>query len=329
MCTAVTYQTKDHYFGRNLDLEFSYGESVTVTPRNYAFSFRSGKNLASHHAMIGVAYVQKGYPLYYDAVNEKGLGMAGLRFPEYAFYERVEDGGEMVAPFELIPWVLGQCENLHEARQLLEQTRLGHIDFSEALPVTPLHWMVADKTGSIVMEPLQDGLRIYENPVGVLTNAPPFPYHLSHLEQFRNLTATEPQNPLLDGLGLTPDSRGMGAVGLPGDLSSDSRFVRAAFTRLHALSGETEEEGVSQFFHILQTVAQTRGCVRLNTGNEITVYSSCCNIDKGIYYYTTYQNHRVLGVDLHQEDLDGMELVSYPMETQLHVQIQNAKSRSV
>jgi choloylglycine hydrolase len=121
----------------------------------------------------------------------------------------------------------------------------------------------------------------------------------------------------------------MGAVGLPGDLSSDSRFVRAAFTRLHSLSGETEEESVSQFFHILQTVAQTRGCVRLDTGNEITVYSSCCNTDKGIYYYTTYENRQVLGVDLHQEDLDGTELVSYPMETQLHIQIQNAKSRPV
>lgn len=329
MCTAVTYQTKEHYFGRNLDLEFSYGETVTITPRNDVFVFRNGTRLETHHAMIGVAYVQKGYPLYYDAVNETGLAMAGLRFPDYAFYARVEDGVESVAPFELIPWVLGQCADLREARRLLEQTRIGSIDFSAALPAAPLHWMAADKTGSLVVEPLKDGLRLYENPVGVLTNAPPFPYHLSHLEHFRNLTTTEPENPLLDALGLTSGSRGTGAVGLPGDLTSDSRFVRAAFTRLHSVSGETEEESVSQLFHILQSVAHTRGCVRLETGHEITVYTSCCNTDKGIYYYTTYENSQILGVDLHQEDLDGSELISYPMETLPQIRIQNEKNRPV
>ena len=86
MCTAAVYQTKDHYFGRNLDLEYSYQESITIAPRNYPFSFRKLPEMKTHYAIIGMAYVLEGYPLYYDATNEKGLSMAGLNFPGSAAY---------------------------------------------------------------------------------------------------------------------------------------------------------------------------------------------------------------------------------------------------
>ena len=118
MCTAITYQTNHHYFGRNLDLEYSYRETVTVTPRNYPFTFRSGTRWEQHYAMIGMAYVQEGYPLYYEATNEKGLSAAGLNFPGNAVYHPYAEGKHNVAPFELIPWLLGQCATLQEARAL-------------------------------------------------------------------------------------------------------------------------------------------------------------------------------------------------------------------
>ena len=86
MCTAATYKTKDFYMGRTLDYEFSYGEQITITPRNYEFDFRFAGKIKSHYALIGMAFVAGGYPLYYDAVNEKGLGMAGLNFVGNAAY---------------------------------------------------------------------------------------------------------------------------------------------------------------------------------------------------------------------------------------------------
>ena len=107
MCTAATYQTRDFYFGRNLDYECSYGEQVVVVPRNFPFALRHGGELARHYAMIGMAHVAGGYPLFYDAVNEKGLCIAGLNFVGNAVYGKPQAGCENIAVFELIPWLLG------------------------------------------------------------------------------------------------------------------------------------------------------------------------------------------------------------------------------
>ena len=324
MCTAVTYKTKDHYFGRNLDLEFSYHETVTVTPRNFPFRFRKMGALDSHYAMIGMAYVSDDYPLYYDATNEKGLSMAGLNFPGSAYYPPEAENRDNVSPFEFIPWILGQCATVAEARLLLDRINLVNINFSDALPLSPLHWIISDREESITVESTKDGLKIYDNPVGVLTNEPPFDFQMYNLSNYMALSTEPPENRFSRKVELKPYSRGMGAMGLPGDLSSASRFVKAAFTRLNSRSGDSEEESVSQFFHILGSVAQQRGCVHMGEGKyEITIYSSCCNTDKGIYYYTTYENSRITGVDMHREDLEGRELVSYPLLTEQQILIQN------
>ena len=120
--------------------------------------------------------------------------------------------------------------------------------------------------------------------------------------------------------------RGMGGMGLPGDLSSASRFIKAAFTRLNSISGDTESESISQFFHILGSVAQQRGLTQVRPGEyEITLYSSCCNTDKGIYYYTTYENSRITGVDMRLEDLNGSSLVCYPLILGQQVHLQNER----
>lgn len=314
MCTALTFHAKDHYFGRNLDLSYSYRETVTVTPRNYPLRFRKVPDLRRHHAIIGVAYVQEDYPLYYDAVNERGLAMAGLRFPNSAAYYPEVAGRDNVAPFELIPWLLGQCATVEEALVLLERMNLWACDFSDRLPRTPLHWLVADRERCIVLEPMEDGLHIHENPVGVLTNEPPFPFMLQHLALFRDLSAGQSLQRITDRVDLPPCSQGLAARGLPGDWSSPSRFVRAAFVRLNAACPEREEESVGQFFHLLGAVEMVRGCVKQEEGESITVYSACCNQDRGIYYYTTYENRRITAVDLHREDLEGCDLISYPLQ---------------
>mgnify|MGYP003293685453 CR=1 FL=1 len=182
MCTAITYKTKDHYFGRTLDLEYTYEEQVTVTPRNYVFSFRMKDAVKSHYAIIGMATVADNYPLYYEAVNECGLSMAGLNFPGNAHYFPTEEEKDNIAPFELIPWILSQCKTVAEARVLLKRMNLYEINFSEEFPLSPLHWMIADKEGAITVESMADGLHIYENPVKVLANNPVFPYHLHHFD---------------------------------------------------------------------------------------------------------------------------------------------------
>ncbi len=322
MCTAATYKTKDFYFGRTLDYEFSYGDEVTVTPRNFCFRFRHMSEVKTHYAMIGMAYVADDYPLYYDAVNEKGLGMAGLNFVGNAKYQDVQAGRENVAQFEFIPWILSQCATVLEARKALEKMNLVGTPYSEKLPCASLHWIIADKDAAIVVECVEDGLHIYDNPVGVLTNNPPFPVQMFMLNNYMHVSPSQPENHFAKELPLAAYSRGMGGLGLPGDLSSASRFAKVAFTKMHAISGESEAESVSQFFHILGSVEQQRGCCEVEPGKyEITIYTSCVNVDKGIYYYTTYENHQIQAVDMHREDLDGSTLHRYPLinEEQIHV----------
>lgn len=324
MCTAATYQTKGFYMGRTLDYEFSYGDEITVTPRHYEFQFRHMGSVSSHYAMIGMAHVAGNYPLYYDAMNEKGLGMAGLNFVGNADFQEVDDTRDNVAQFEFIPWILCQCATLEEAKKLLSRMNLVGTPFSPQLPTAQLHWLIADKTGSLTVECMTDGLHVYDNPVGVLTNNPPFDKQLFHLNDFMHLSPKQPENTFSQDLNLQTYSRGMGALGLPGDLSSASRFVRVAFTKSNSRSGDSENESVSQFFHILGSVDQQRGCCEVADGKyEITLYTSCCSADTGIYYYTTYENHQISGVDMYRENLDGDTLTRYPLINGEQIHMQN------
>ena len=327
MCTAITYTTKDHYFGRNLDLEYSLNETVAITPRNYVFNFRKLGTLTNHFAIIGMAMVADDYPLYFDAMNEKGLSIAGLNFPENASYKPYCEDKDNVTPFELIPYLLGQCATVAEAEKLLAKISILNENFSDKLALSPLHWIIADKGCSITVEPVKDGVKIYDNPVGVLTNNPTFDYQMFNLNNYLKLSQDDPVNTFAgknDRFKFDLYSRGMGAMGLPGDASSLSRFVKATFIKLNSVSGDSEAESISQFFHILGSVAMARGEVHLGKElYEITNYSSCCNMDKGIYYYTTYENNQICAVDMHKENLDGSKLIAYPMDKELKVDFKN------
>lgn len=324
MCTAATYKTKDFYFGRTLDYEFSYGDEITITPRNYEIKFRHQKAIKNHYAIIGMAYVTENYPLYYDAINEKGLCIAGLNFVENAHYNEQVENKDNIAQFEFIPWILSQCTTVKEAKKLIENMNFINEPFNENLPLAQLHWIISDSTESITVESVKEGIKIYNNPVGVLTNNPPFDKQMFELNNYMNLSPKSPQNKFAKSLDLQTYSRGMGAIGLPGDLSSQSRFVRVAFVKMNSLSGDTEKESVSQFFHILNSVDQQRGCCELDDGKfEITIYTSCCNATKGIYYYTTYDNHQIAGIDMHKENLDSAELIRYELIKDEQIKIQN------
>lgn len=323
MCTAITYNAEDFYFGRNLDVVHGFGERIAITPRNCAFELRNGKKITRHYAIIGVAAISGGYPLYYDAVNEKGLCIAGLNFPDNAFYGEFCTERENIASFELIPWVLGKFSSVDEAVCALSGINIWNEAFAEAFPPSPLHWILADETRSVTLEPTSEGIKIYDNPTGVLTNNPPFEFHMHNLVNYINLTARIPENRFSDVLGLSPYSLGMGAIGLPGDMSSASRFVRAAFMKFNSVQGN-RQENVNRFFHILQNVAQPYGVTYTDeNAPEYTLYSGCCNASRGIYYYTTHGNCRITSVDMHREDLNGDKIITYPMLTESDILKQN------
>ncbi len=323
MCTAISVTNGNHYFGRNLDYEHSFGEKITITPRNYKFCFKNGTETNNHTAIIGMAVLVDNYPLYFDAVNEWGLGMAGLNFPENAVYMEKDSAKDNVASFELIPWVLCKCKTVSNAEKLLKNINITDESFNEKMPPSPLHWIISDKEKSITLEQTKEGIKVYENPVGVLTNNPPFEWHMYNLSNYMNISADEVENRFSDKINLTPYSRGMGGIGLPGDLSSMSRFVRACFTKLNSIYGKNETEVVGQLFHILYSVYQQKGCAKVGEGYEITNYSSCCNTEKGIYYYTSYNNLNINAVNMYKENLDSDKLIVYDLIKQEKIKIQN------
>lgn len=323
MCTAVTCKTDSFYFGRTLDYEFSYGESITIMPRKYRLKFTHSAELDEHYAVIGISHIAKNYPLFYDAANEKGLCAAGLNFNKSAVYSDGMFGRTSVAQFEFIPYVLSQCATLCEAKELLKSVVITKDMFSPEYPAALLHWIIADKSGAVTVEQTYAGLKIYDNYAGVLTNEPPFDMQMQRLCDFMSLSSKQPENTFSKNIPLINYSRGMGAIGLPGDWSSQSRFVRAAFVRANSVPQSGEIDSVGQFFHILSSVSQPKGCCDVGGKYEFTIYSSCCNADEGIYYYTTYQNPQINCVSMHHENIDGENLITFPMQTDCRINRQN------
>lgn len=325
MCTSLTFQTSDFYFGRNLDLEYNFGEKIVITPRQYPFIFKFAGTLSEHYAIIGTAQITDGCPLYAEAVNEKGLCLAALNFPGNAVYaEAPESGKTNLAPFELFGFLLGTCATVKEAEEKLKAVCITHTAFKDGYPVAPLHWHIADKDQSLVLECIKDGMHLYENPVGVLTNNPPFPFQLTNLQNYMHLTSNPPENRFAPALKLAPYGQGMGALGLPGDASPASRFVRAAFCKWNSELPSGEEASVTQFFHILDNVAMVAGSVRTPENKlDRTTYSSCINASRGIYYYKTYNNNQISAVSMHKTDLDGCAPVVFEQVNRQQICYQN------
>ena len=308
MCTAICFF---EYAGRNLDIEKGYGEAIIVTPRAYTLAFRKEYNIKEHPAFIGIGTVSRGYPLYYDAVNEHGLYMAGLNYVGNAKYHVPRDGATNLAPYELIPYILANCKSVEDARRRLQRVNLVDIPFSRELPTAELHFIVGDKESAITVEPDEAGLNIYENKIGILSNNPSFPYHVHNLNNYASLTNEPIINRFPSVVEFNEYSRGMGALGLPGDLSSESRFVRAAFHKLyHRPSGD-----VTDIFNLLSTVSMPNGSLKLGDSYEITAYSSAANLKSLTYYYKTYGSTSLCSADLFSENLSSPTLVTYPLVT--------------
>ncbi len=314
MCTAISFNAHKHYFGRNLDYEHDFGEKIVITPRDFVFKLRNGECIAHHYAMIGMAVVSDDFPLYFDATNEMGLSMAGLNFPGNAVYFEPKQSKTNIASFEFVPWVLSKCKNINEAKMLIDNLSITNEAFSSHMQPSPLHWIICDKDYAITVEQTKDGLKVYDNPIGVLTNNPPFDFHITNLSNYMAATSDEATNRFSDKIDLLPHSKGMGGIGIPGDLSSVSRFVRAAFTKLNSVAPLFEAESVCQFFHILYSVYQQKGSVKIGDSYEITNYTSCCDTDRGIYYYTTYNNFSINAIDMYRQNLDEACLYVYDLE---------------
>ena len=325
LCTAITFTSNNNsYFGRTFDLEKRFEERVTVTPRNYIFRYSMGEVDRRHFAIIGTATIMDRYPLYYDATNEFGLSMAGLNFVGNTYFSEKEiDGRINLAPYELIPYMLSKYKSCLECLEVLKTLHLVDKRFRNDIPNSELHWLISDGKDCLTLEISREGTKTYNNSVGVLTNNPGFNQQMLNLSNYMSLTNEEPVNKFASSIEMPAYSRGMGAIGLPGDNSSMSRFVRASYTKMNSSQPADNRLALVQAFHILSSVEQQEGSVIFNGQFERTQYTSCCDIKNGIYYYKTYENSQIAAVNMFNENLEGEELISYRMRFEPNIEYIN------
>lgn len=319
MCTALTLNNKTKkLFGRNMDIESRFGQQIVIVPRNFKYNKNHKIEFLQKYATIGMAYVFNNsnftYPLFAEAANEKGLAMAGLYFPNSAYWFEpgsIKDAFELT-PSEIIPYFLSQYSTVKEVKEFILKNNvvIVNIPISPQLPLTTLHYILTDKNEDcIVIEQTKDGLKVFDNPLGILTNNPSFDWHITNLSFYQNLANIQQKSVNWAGLDITPHGQGFGSVGIPGDWTPASRFIRAAFLKDNTDTNLSNDKLLVQFFHILNNVAMVKGTIKVQTANDhladdITLYSSCIDLNEMIYYYKTYNNISLNAVRLYDYDLD-------------------------
>lgn len=273
-----------------MDLDCDFARTAVRAPRAFPLAGRR-----RHYAVAGVAQVREGIPYFAEGLNERGLYVAGLYFPDAVY------AAKGMAPHVFMTSALALCASASEAARLLTNTDISGEGVDG--PAPPLHWMLADRTRTLVVERRAEGLFVHENAFGVLTNSPPFPFHADNMRQYMGLSTS---SPACGWHPLTPFGVGFGGIGLPGDGSPASRFVRAAFLRANA-------KGASLFdvFGILRSLAFPAGLARTERGEERTLYSSVADADDGIFYYATDAHPHPCAVRLSGRE-EGNSLAVFP-----------------
>ncbi|WP_415339699.1 choloylglycine hydrolase, partial [Clostridium perfringens] len=322
---GLALETKDglHLFGRNMDIEYSFNQSIIFIPRNFKCVNKSNKKeLTTKYAVLGMGTIFDDYPTFADGMNEKGLGCAGLNFPVYVSYSKEDIEGKTNIPvYNFLLWVLANFSSVEEVKEALKNANIVDIPISENIPNTTLHWMISDITGkSIVVEQTKEKLNVFDNNIGVLTNSPTFDWHVANLNQYVGLRYNQVPEFKLGDQSLTALGQGTGLVGLPGDFTPASRFIRVAFLRDAMIKNDKDSIDLIEFFHILNNVAMVRGSTRtVEEKSDLTQYTSCMCLEKGIYYYNTYENNQINAIDMNKENLDGNEIKTYKYNKTLSI----------
>ncbi|PRP50842.1 linear amide C-N hydrolase [Bacillus halotolerans] len=312
MCTSLTLETADckHVLARTMDFAFQLGTEVILYPRRYSWNSEAdGKAHQTQYAFIGMGR-KLGNILFADGVNENGLSCAALYFPGYAEYEKtIREDIVHIAPHEFVTWALSVCKSLDDVKEKIRSLTIVEKKLDLLDTVLPLHWILSDRTGrSLTIEPRADGLKVYDNQPGVMTNSPDFIWHVTNLQQYTGIRPKQLESKEMGGLALSAFGQGLGTVGLPGDYTPPSRFVRAVYLKEHLVPAADETKGVTAALQILANMTIPKGAV-ITEKDEIhyTQYTSVMCNDTGNYYFHHYDNRQIQKVNLFHEDLDCLE----------------------
>ncbi|WP_414732683.1 linear amide C-N hydrolase [Acetobacterium carbinolicum] len=311
MCTSLTLMTTNQIntLARTMDFAFLLDPELIFLPRKFSLVSEVDQTVRSvKYAMMGIGR-NLGTYLFADGLNEAGLSCASLYFPGYAEYnDSVIPKKTNLAPHEIVGWLLTNFSTLEEVKAAIPQLNIVSTPLKLMNVITPLHWIITDKKGdTLVIEPTKDGIIIYENPLGVMTNSPDFNWHLTNIRNYIGVSPNKTGPIQLNGMTFNPFGGGSGTFGLPGDYTPPSRFLRALFGREAINPIETEEECINAAFHILASVDIPKGSVITDEGIDFTQYTACMVCNTGSYYFKTYDNNQIARACLFNEDFEAAQ----------------------
>ncbi|MFO0917633.1 MAG: choloylglycine hydrolase family protein [Planctomycetaceae bacterium] len=316
-CTGITIKPKDGsvVFARTLEFAADLKSNVIVVPRGResvgtAPGNQPGLRWKNKYAAVGANAF--GLPVIIDGLNDQGLHVGLFYFPGFAKYQQVtaQDSGKALAPWELGSYLLGTCRDINEATAAAKGVLVGEVVQPDMGIVPPAHYIVTDAGGnSVVLEYVEGKLLIHANPFGVMSNAPTFDWHMTNLGNYVTLSKKNVERVDLAGNEIKGLGQGSGMLGLPGDFTPPSRFVRAVAYSKTALPVTTAKEGVLQAFHILNQFDIPKGAAQgVEHGQEVydyTLWTSAADLKNLRYYFRTYDNSRIRMVDMKTLDLDA------------------------
>lgn len=319
MCTAITMQSpqSETYFGRTMDFSYPLAPELYITPKDYEWTNMSHTHkIRNRYSYMGIG--QDISPVIFaDGVNEMGFAAAVLYFPGYAEYDTPPEPGQdpqtpSIAALELVNFLLGLCPDVDQAVSLLQRIRIVGLTDPVTQTVAPLHWLLADAKGScLVVEKTAEGLNLMDNPIGVLSNSPDFQWHMTNLRGYMNLSPKQSREVSWNVVSLTPFGQGAGTIGLPGDYTPPSRFVRAAYLKSHTPLPENAGEAVNTCFHILESVSIPKGAVITQRDTpDYTQYTAFINLSTREYFFRTYDNSDIATARLSGETEYGSDMIS-------------------
>jgi choloylglycine hydrolase len=328
-CTSLTFKAEDGtgIYARTMEWGASDLKSeMVLVPRSMSFSsaLGSGKTGAAWKNQYGFVGVNAaGLPYATDGMNEAGLTVGALFFPGFAEYQalKADEQTTTISNVDLVNYLLSNFKTVDEVRQAMPKIRVVRnpdIEKEFGTPL-PLHHIVNDPSGaSIVIEYTNGELKVFDNKVGAMTNSPGYDWHLLNLRNYSNLRPQAPAPRTIDGVSLAPFGAGSGMLGLPGDFTPPSRFIRAVAFVNTMVPVKDAAEAVSAASVMLNNFDIPKGLVREGSPEDFhlgyTQWSVIADMSHKVYYYWTMYDRRMRAVDLSKLNFDGKAVSSFPLD---------------
>lgn len=309
MCTAMTLQSEqgETFFGRTMDFSYDIQPEIYIVPKGYIWNSHLDMSLVSNkYSFIGIGQKLDGILGFFDGVNEEGFAAATLYFAGYAQYntQSPDSTSKPIASIDFLHYILGRCESIEALKIVLNDISIIGMPDPVTQSVAPLHWMATDKSGkSIVIEQTENGLKFFDNTVGVMANSPDFQWHMTNLRNYIEVSPEQTEEVFWGNLRLKPFGQAGGTMLLPGGYTSPERFVRTIFLRTHVPTPKNAIEAIVSCFHIMESVSIPRGAVISSRNTyDYTKYTAFINTNTCEYFFKTYDNMQIVKASLFDDD---------------------------